>query len=186
MQKLRLRELKRLKQVAKRRSNSCLSDWKVIKPKVSILVACFIYYICSQVFNIVAISVNAITEHLPHWELRTSFTFILIMKQSVESTEMFIIALIFEWSSKLWHSHLFRIWFVCCVCQDSWEERRNRCCEERAADSSLIGQEELMSSFGFGPATVQEASTCRQWARGWFIQAMNQDLKKSWKQDPWP
>ena len=52
------------------------------------------------------------------------------MNQAAESTEMFLTALIFEGSSELCLSHLFRFWCVCCVFQDSWEEKRNHCCGE--------------------------------------------------------
>ena len=52
------------------------------------------------------------------------------MNQAAESTEMFLTALIFESSSELCLSHLFRFWCVCCVCQGSWEEKRNHCCGE--------------------------------------------------------
>ena len=119
------------------------------------------------------------------WKLRTGNS-TLTVNQSVESTEMFLTALIFECSSKLCHSHLFRFYCVCSVCQDSWEERRNHCCEERAADLGLMDHEGLMPSFGFSPAIVQAASTCGKWPWDWSNQAMNQNLKKNWKQDLQP
>lgn len=180
MQKLRPWEFKWRKQEAKPHSNPWLSNLKVIISRTCTIL-CLLYLFPSVQYqgDISKYNYRTLTRL---WELRTGFNFTLIMKQSVESTKILTIALIFECSSKLWCPCLFRFGFVRCVCKGSREERRNGVSVRRELLTVFLGQEDLMQSLGFSPTVVQEATTWRKW--GLFIQAVNQDLKKNGKQDP--